>query len=88
MVTGVSERLFPSIMCRDEKTEEECPRCLRLSCRWVTEFLINYTPNTALGKKRGRRPEATARRTSARRRRVKERKQLHDQEKEEIESPL
>jgi hypothetical protein len=92
MVTERQRReVVSGIMCRDEKTEEECPEVPQavMPLGDLESFLINYTPNTALGKKHigGRRPGYSKEdERKEDRKRVKERKQLHDQE--EIEKAL
>jgi hypothetical protein len=70
---------------------EQCPQVPQavIPLGDLESFLINFTPNTALGKKHinGRRPGYSHEDERAEdRRRVKERKQLHDQE--EIEKAL
>lgn len=79
------------IICRDAKKEDECPEAPQavMPLGDLESFLINYTPNTALGKKHigGRRPGYSKEEERKEdRKRVKERKQLHDQE--EIEKAL
>jgi len=89
MVTERQRReIVKGMVCQNEKgstSKAECPKGPQavLPLGDIESFLINYTPNTALGKKhtKGRRPGySKAKERDADRERVRERKQLKDQE--------
>lgn len=82
--------LVKGIVCRQEK-KDKCPAEPQaiLPLGDLESFIINYTPNTGLGKKhtKGRRPGYShEEEREADRKRVADRKQLHDHE--EIEKAL
>ena len=84
------QEVVKGLVCRHEKTNT-CPDLPQavIPLGDLESFLINFTPNTALGRThvKGRRPGYSREaEREADRRRVKERKQLHDQE--EIEKAL
>lgn len=91
MVTERQRReVVKGLVCRHDKKSNcgELPQAV-IPLGDVESFLINYTPNTALGHHHveGRRPGySREKEREEERRRVKERKQLHDQE--EIEKAL
>jgi hypothetical protein len=79
------------VTCRHNSKDGACPELPQavMPLGDLESFLINYTPNTALGHHHveGRQPGySKAKERDAERQRVKERKQLHDQE--EIEKAL
>lgn len=87
MVTERQRReVVKGIMCHHDNPESSrCPKAPQavLPLGDLESFLISYTPNTALGKKhtKGRRPGySKEHERELDRQRVKERKQLHDQE--------
>jgi len=89
MVTERQRReIVKGLVCQDEKKKNsnlECPKLPQavIPLGDLESFLINFTPNTALGKKHvtGRRPGySKEHERELDRQRVRERKQLHDQE--------
>lgn len=87
MVTERQRReVVKGLMCSHEHSDaSKCPKAAQavIPLGDLESFLINYTPNTALGKKhtKGRRPGySKEHERELDRERVKERKQLHDQE--------
>jgi hypothetical protein len=78
------KEIVSGLVCVSEK-KKDCPDAPQgvIPLGDLESFLINYTPNTALGKKhvQGRRPGYSKEDEREQdRKRVKERKQLHDQE--------
>jgi len=87
MVTERQRReMVKGLMCNHEKSDvSKCPKLPQavMPLGDLESFFINFTPNTALGKKhtKGRRPGySKEQEREMDRERVKERKQLHDQE--------
>ena len=87
MVTERQRReMVKGLMCTHETPDStDCPKAPQavMPLGDMESFLINFTPNTALGKKhtKGRRPGySQEHERELDRERVKERKQLHDQE--------
>ena len=87
MITERQRReMVKGLVCKhEEKDPSHCPNAPQavMPLGDLESFLINYTPNTALGKKhtKGRRPGySKEHERELDRERVRERKQLHDQE--------
>lgn len=87
MVTERQRReIVKGLVCKKNTDDHhKCPEAPQgvIPLGDLESFLINYTPNTALGKKhtKGRRPGySKAKERELDRERVRERKQLHDQE--------
>jgi len=79
------KEMVKGLVCQHDKKSDKCPEIPQavVPLGDLESFLINFTPNTALGKKhvKGRRPGYhMEEEREADRARVKERKQLHDQD--------